>query len=213
MATGTLSVVGQSVTLAGTATTAGSLVTVSGTFTGVTLAFTCSALNNTSLTGPAVAVSETGGGSATIWKLTDNTPAVFGLGSIQSGSNVTVTLTAIASGSVVVTVLATGIVTAQAITQAATVTPNLSLGSLATITVTTNANITVANPALNVSGGEFDLVVFNNSGGAMGTVSFGNLYLVAGGAFTSPGSGKRRSVRFRFDGTYWVELSRSAADT
>ena len=53
----------------------------------------------------------------------------------------------------------------------------------------------------------------NNSGGAMGTVSFGNLYLVAGGAFTSPCSGKRRSVRFRFDGTYWVELSRSAADT
>ena len=45
----------------------------------------------------------------------------------------------------------------------------------------------------------------------MGAVTWGSAFKLAG-AFTTPATGKRRIITFRYDGASWVERNRTAAD-
>lgn len=73
-----------------------------------------------------------------------------------------------------------------------------------------SSNVTVAAPLSKANGLTFWLVFENNSGGAMGTVSWNAIFEV--GAFTGPANGARSSICFTYDSDRgkWVELVRSA---
>ena len=54
-------------------------------------------------------------------------------------------------------------------------------------------------------------VITNNSGGAMGAITWNAAFLLAG-AFTNPASTKTRTIEFLYNGTNRIELNRAAAD-
>lgn len=87
-----------------------------------------------------------------------------------------------------------------------------NLSRVQLITVTDASNFTVANPTSPREGAEIVLDVFNNTAGAIGVVTMGSEYELAG-AFTNPGAGKHRLYAFyRTNTAKWRELYRSAAD-
>ena len=99
---------------------------------------------------------------------------------------------------------------------------NTALGSYFDIRVTNNSAFTISNPTnLPLAGGgwsrQITILIYNNSGGAMGTITWGDgstdSYTMAG-AFTNPANGTRRSVTFRYDAGFqrWFEIARNAAD-
>lgn len=117
-----------------------------------------------------------------------------------------------------------GIVTLGQIVQAratltygTTVTPNAASANYQMLNVTNATAFTFANPtntwAATTAAGTLTFEILNSSGGAMGTITWGTLYLLAGGAFTNPGTGKRRVITFAWNGTNYVEQTRSSADT
>ena len=83
----------------------------------------------------------------------------------------------------------------------------------AEVNVTDATNITISNPVSAAHGYELVYSIRNNSGGAMGTVTFGSAFVTTG-AFTAPASTKRRLIAFRYDvaAAKWYELWRSTAD-
>jgi hypothetical protein len=79
-----------------------------------------------------------------------------------------------------------------------------------------NYTVTLATPGESVPsyatrGQIFTIQIRNTTGGAMGTITFNATYKTAG-AFTSPASGKSRSLTCVYDGAHCVEIYRSAAD-
>ena len=80
-------------------------------------------------------------------------------------------------------------------------TPQLQLGSLFLIPVGTNAAFQIANPVKWRWGDEFTIMVQNNSGGTMGTVTWDTMYMGIS-AFVKPTNGKASVATFVvFDGT------------
>jgi hypothetical protein len=80
-------------------------------------------------------------------------------------------------------------------------TPQLQLGSLFLIPVATNAAFQIANPLKWRWGDEFTIMVQNNSGGTMGTVTWDTMYKGIS-AFVKPTNGKASVATFVvFDGT------------
>jgi hypothetical protein len=100
-----------------------------------------------------------------------------------------------------------------ALAYGATVRGDASRGNYFTLLVTDANDCTIANPANLVIGQRITYDVKNGAGREMGAVKWGDLFLLAGGAFPSPAKGKRRMVTFRYDGATLVEESRSSADT
>lgn len=98
-------------------------------------------------------------------------------------------------------------------TYAATITPDVSTAWHSVITVTDNVDFTIANPTgASSSGGEqLTVHILNSSGGAMGTITWGTKFNLAG-AFTNPASTKTRTISFYNDGSRWFELGRAAND-
>lgn len=94
-------------------------------------------------------------------------------------------------------------------------TPDFSLGSMFVTTATSNIAYTVAAPTNPPSdAGQsaiLTLTIRNGSGGALGAATFNAVYKL-GAAWTNPANGFSRSIQFRWDGTNWVEISRTAAD-
>jgi hypothetical protein len=93
------------------------------------------------------------------------------------------------------------------------VTADLDLGSVQFITVTDSNNFTV-NPTNSHPGACCTLVIFNNSGGAMGTVTLAAAFQKVT-AVTSPASTKKRTLAFVGDtvsGTILIETGRSTGD-
>ena len=79
-------------------------------------------------------------------------------------------------------------------------TPQLQLGSLFLIPVGTNAAFQIANPVKWRWGDEFTIIVENNSGGTMGTVTWDTMYMGIS-AFVKPTNGKASVATFVvFDG-------------
>jgi hypothetical protein len=102
-----------------------------------------------------------------------------------------------------------------AATYGTTVTPNLNSGNWQTITVTNATAFTVAaptNPPDSTHTTELIIEVFNNSGGAMGAITWNAALVLVGGAFTNPATTKRRYIKFGWNGTNWIETARAGAD-
>lgn len=82
------------------------------------------------------------------------------------------------------------------------------------INVTTNAawELSVNNTPYWVKGQVFTVQIRNTSGGAIATPTATSVIKTAG-ALVAPANGNSRSYTFFFDGTNWIEISRSSADT
>lgn len=85
-----------------------------------------------------------------------------------------------------------------------------SLGNLFVITVTDGVGFTVANPTNPATSQRITIQIRNGSGGALGTVTWDTLYKLA--TWTSPANTFSRAIDFEYDGTNWVEISRTPAD-
>lgn len=85
-----------------------------------------------------------------------------------------------------------------------------SLGNLFDITATNATPFTIGNPTTPVEGQVIAITVRNASGGALGGVTFDTAYKLA--AWTSPADTFSRSIVFKYNGTNWVEQSRTPAD-
>lgn len=100
---------------------------------------------------------------------------------------------------------------ATALTYAATMTPDCSLGLIFTITVTDTVAMTI-NAPLNPAPGQFLTFDFlNSSGGVQGALTLNAAFKPAG-AFVVPANTKRRTITFQYNGTNWIEVGRAAAD-
>ena len=79
-------------------------------------------------------------------------------------------------------------------TYGAVVPIDLSLGNIFTIVVTDGNAFTIDNPTNALTGCNFTIVVYNNSGGALGVITWGNQYKMTGWA--NPANGMVRAVEF-----------------
>ena len=85
------------------------------------------------------------------------------------------------------------------------------LANLYDVTVTDTNAFTIANPVnADADGQRITITIRNTSGSTLGTVTWGTLYKLA--AWTSPSPGFSRSIDFRYDGSAWVEVSRTPSD-
>lgn len=78
------------------------------------------------------------------------------------------------------------------------------------IVVTDGNAFTISNPTTPISGIRITIRVKNTSGGAVGAITWGTAYKLA--AWTSPATGNSRAIEFQYDGTNWIEVSRTPAD-
>lgn len=97
------------------------------------------------------------------------------------------------------------------LTYGTTVNIDASAGGIFYLSVTGGAAFTIANPTNYVVGKRITITIKNNSGGAMGAITWGSAFGLAG-AFTNPGAGSVRTISFYFDGPTWFETARAQAD-
>ena len=131
------------------------------------------------------------------------------LGTFQWGGTTTVPLMYVTSGGQ--TYAATFIPKRQTVIVSAGV-YGINNGSYQSFTlqIPDGVAFTVASPTYVYDGQIITIDVCNFHSGALGTVTWGTLYKMA--AWTSPATGKNRSITFLCDGTNFVEISRTAAD-
>jgi hypothetical protein len=98
----------------------------------------------------------------------------------------------------------------NAITYSASMNPNHE-AQVNTIVATNGTAFTINNGNNRRTGRRLLLDIKNSSGGALGAVTFGAAYLLAG-AFVAPANTKRRLYEFYDDGTNLIETYRSGAD-
>jgi len=88
---------------------------------------------------------------------------------------------------------------------------NAAAGNYFRIAVTDDNPFTIQDPAEPSPGQQITYDIRNDSSGAVGKISWGAEFQLAG-PFTTPASRKRRTVTFYYDGTAWIELARAVAD-
>lgn len=99
----------------------------------------------------------------------------------------------------------------------ANVTIDATLGNQFRVVASTGAAFQINNPSNGADGQRIVIRVKNAIGGALGAITWGSAYALAG-AFTAPASGKNRCVEFEYDSAAnggagaWLEIGRSAAD-
>jgi hypothetical protein len=114
-----------------------------------------------------------------------------------------------------IAVLQTGVRPKATLTYGVSVTPDAEAGSWQTVTVTDGVAFTVnapSNPPGAAQTAELTIEVYNNSGGAIGAITWNAAYLFAAGAWANPANGKRRFARFEYNGAAWVCTSVAAGD-
>jgi hypothetical protein len=91
---------------------------------------------------------------------------------------------------------------------------NASLGNQFVMTITDAVALVVAAPTNPPASGaqEIKFTVRNGSGGAHGALTWNAVFKTQATAFSAVANGFSRTVIFRWDGTNWVELVRTAAD-
>lgn len=100
------------------------------------------------------------------------------------------------------------------VTYSASMTPNASAGTDFIITATNNTAFAINAPTGTPPSGyaqTIRITVRNTSGGALGAATF-NAVFKLGAAWTQPANGFSRTIEFRWNGTNWVEIGRTAAD-
>ncbi len=101
------------------------------------------------------------------------------------------------------------------ITYSAAPTPDASLGNFFVVTITDAVAFVVGAPTNPPSTGFSQCIAItfkNASGGAHGAGTWNAVYKTQATVFPAIATGFSRTVWFRWDGTNWVEVSRSAAD-
>lgn len=99
------------------------------------------------------------------------------------------------------------------VTYSASMTPNASAGRLFVITPTNTTAFTINAPTNTPPSGttlRISIRIRNGSGGALGTITWDAVFKMA--AWTSPANGYSRTISFDWNGTNWVEASRTTAD-
>jgi len=81
------------------------------------------------------------------------------------------------------------------------------------VTVTNAEKFEISNPIQVWNGRQISIEVLNKAGGAIGAITWGSAFRLAG-AFVNPANGKRRVISFYYDVSVaaWIETSRVAAD-
>jgi hypothetical protein len=104
----------------------------------------------------------------------------------------------------------------KALTYSASMVADCSTGGYFTIAATDTSAFTIAAPTNPSLGQLLSFDIKNSSGGSHGTISWNAAFLNGGsgtvgtGAFVTIANTKRRVIVFRYDGTVWVEVSRTA---
>lgn len=94
----------------------------------------------------------------------------------------------------------------------ASIATNSSLGKSFSIVATNATPFTISNPTNGYTGQPITYRIQNGSGGALGALTWGAAFKLAGSAWTQPANGTSRAITFEYDGAAWKEISRSAAD-
>jgi hypothetical protein len=97
------------------------------------------------------------------------------------------------------------------ITYSASMTPDLFVANNSIITATNGTAFTINAPLNPFHSQISTYTIRNTAGGALGAATW-NAAFKLGAAWTQPANGFSRSVGFRYDGTNYIELWRSAAD-
>lgn len=79
------------------------------------------------------------------------------------------------------------------------------------IAVTNGRPFTIQDPTKPIPGQQIVYDIRNKSGGAMGGITWGAAFQLAG-PFIKPASQKRRTISFYCDGAAWIETARATAD-
>lgn len=88
---------------------------------------------------------------------------------------------------------------------------NVAAGTLVNIDVTSTSAFTINSPTNDgANGQQLTICIKNTSGGALLGVTWGSEYKLS--AWTNPANGFSRSISFFYDGTNWIEYSRTTAD-
>ncbi len=85
-----------------------------------------------------------------------------------------------------------------------------SKGTEFVVTAADAAAFAIGSPTNATTGQRITIRVRNTSAGALGPVSWGRAYKLAG--WTQPAAGTSRAIDFQFDGANWIEVSRAPAD-
>lgn len=146
------------------------------------------------------------------WRAATNIVEWMG-GAIWNG-DVTVTGALTATGGVVNSARSTGpLVT---VTYSAAPVIDASLGNYFVMTITNGTALVVAAPTNPPSAANVGQLIWftvkNGSGGAHGALTWNAVFKTQATAFSAVANGFSRTVVFRWDGTNWVEMVRTAAD-
>ena len=88
---------------------------------------------------------------------------------------------------------------------------DVAAGTLVNLNVTSTSAFQINSPTNDgASGQQLTICVKNTSGGSIGTITWGAEYKLA--AWTNPANGFSRSISFFYDGTNWIEYSRTSVD-
>jgi hypothetical protein len=89
-------------------------------------------------------------------------------------------------------------------------TPDSSQANTLVITATDGVAFTINAPTNPATGKQITFMIRNATGGALGAATWNAIFKMA--AWTQPGTATSRSITFVYDGTNWVEISRTPAD-
>lgn len=97
-------------------------------------------------------------------------------------------------------------------TGGAAVSPDCSIGRLFQVEVDDNSAFTINLPTNATKGMRVTFEIYNNSGGAIGTITWASGYQLARG-FVNPANGTVQMISFDYDGTNWNETGRGEKGT
>lgn len=98
----------------------------------------------------------------------------------------------------------------MALAYSASMTPDALSGRTQSITATDGNAFTINAPTNAYIGLRLAIIIRNPSGGALGTATWNAVYKMT--AWTQPATGFSQTIEFEYNGTNWIEQSRTAAD-
>ena len=96
------------------------------------------------------------------------------------------------------------------LTYSPTIATDASQAATFSITATNGTAFTISSPTNNTTGDVITYRIRNNSGGALGTLTWGTAFKLA--SWTQPATGFSRTITFGYDGTNWIEQTRTTVD-
>ena len=96
------------------------------------------------------------------------------------------------------------------LTYGTTVSPDMGVADRQYVAVTNGTAFAIAAPANPTPYQTMYLTISNQSGGALGTITWNAVYKLS--AFTSPATGFQRTISFTYDGANWIENFCSPGD-